>query len=157
EESRPSLCCSLDQAFSLHDLEVRERNGTRSRMRGVSVSVHPSPFGRHVSKHLENTIRDSDSTKRDIRRRDSLSKRDNVRFDFPMIECKPFSRPPETGNHFVRNKQDVVLVADLTNTREIIRSWWSQSTCPLHRLRNECGDRFRSLVEDRLFKGIYIE
>ena len=103
---------------------------------------------------LIDTIRKADSAERDISRSNSLRKCKNVRLDAVTLQTKPASGPAKTRDDFVRDEQHIVLVADLSNPREIVVRRNDQSPRTLNRLGDKCGHRFRPFLQNHLFEQI---
>ena len=60
------------------------------------------------------------------------------------------ARPPDTGDNLVEDEQHAVLVADLAHARQVFVGRDQHAAAGDDRLHQQCGDRLRPLVDDRL-------
>ena len=129
-----------------------QRNSTSYGMGTVGVSVHP--WGSTVGHCLVNFVADPDSSEGKIPGSDRLGELDHIGFDSPMLESEQGSGSSETGDDFIRHKQDLILIADFTDSREIIILRNDDPAGSLNRLCQEHGDCFRSFPQYGLFQFI---
>ena len=69
---------------------------------------------------LGDRVTDSDTPEREVARGYRFGKLHNIGFDSPVVQREKLAGTPEAGNDFVRNQQDVVFVADFTNSWEVV-------------------------------------
>ena len=121
-------------------------------MGAVGVGVHPwSPTVCHC---LVNFVADPDSSEGKIPGSDRLGELDHIGFDSPMLESEQGSGSSETGDDFIRHEQDLILIADFTDSRKIIILGNDYPAGSLNRLCQEHGHCFRSFPQYRLFQFI---
>ena len=119
-------------------------------MTGVRVAV-AEDRPRHVviPERRSNPIPDEDAAQRHVARRDALRERDQVRLDAVPLRPPQPARPPEAGDHLVRDQEDVVLPAEARDLGPVVRLRRDDAARPHDRLADERGDLPGTLGEQR--------
>src|SRR4030088_486102 len=90
---------------------------------------------------------------RDIAATDSLGDRDQVRDDARMVDAEIATGPPDSGDDFVDDQQDIVAIADLTDPPEVaVRGRQGAERPAGDRLDDECRDVLRADQADGLLE-----
>src|SRR5262249_7652757 len=85
---------------------------------------------------------------------ESFRSRDDVRAHAPVLDSKPLTDSTESCDHLVGNEDDVIAIADLANSGEVLRRRHLNAVCLHHRLGDHRGYQFGSLVNDLLLEQI---
>src|SRR5690242_20365927 len=70
-----------------------------------------------------------------------------------MLEGEPFACATKTGDDFIRNEQDSILIADFSHQWEIVIGRNDHTTDSHDGFGDECRDRVCTFTKDRFFQG----
>src|SRR5215212_5873924 len=94
-------------------------------------------------------------SQRSISAADPLGADDQIRDHAPMIETPTPAGAPESGHHFVGDKEDPVPIADLTDALEIPWcGWHSAKRSSDHGFGHERGHIVRADLANRVFEVV---
>ena len=71
-----------------------------------------------------------------------------------MLEPEPAAGTAKAGDDFIGNQQDVVPIANLADTGEVIRRWNDDAAGTLHRFSDERRHRVGAFAQNRLLELI---
>ena len=150
EEPLALVLGHLRIALALDEAEHRDPDGAPDGMGAVGVGVHPGGVRRvHDVRDL---VADADAAEREVTRGDRLGELDHVRLHPPVLEAEHPSGAPEPRDHLVGDEEDVVLVADLADAREVVVLRDDHAARPLHGFGDEHGHRVGAFAENRLLE-----
>ena len=110
-----------DEALLLHDVEVRQRNGTRGGMRGVGVAVPPHHrHGPGRPEGLGDAPRHDHRAQRDVARGDALGGEHDVGVEGPALTCEHRARTPIAADHLVGDEEHVMSATGLAHPGEVV-------------------------------------
>jgi hypothetical protein len=115
----------LEHTFAFESSDVGNANGGRGRMTapGRTMGKHRVGFRR---QDIANVPPEGNAPKRLVRRGDPFGERQHVRQVVIAFGPCPGTQPPKPTDHFVRDHQDAVLVAQATDFIEVSR-WRRQA------------------------------
>ena len=142
-----------DEPVPLDDVEVLHRRGRRDGVGGVCVAV-PEDALRRIRDDAPHPFRDEAARERDVRGRQALRDRDQVRLDPEELAPEPAAEASEAGDHLVGDQQDVVATEHLLDRREVTRGRDEHTAGCLQRLGDKGGDGLRALPEDQLLEVV---
>ena len=124
-------------------------------MAGIGISVREQHVVVRPCDHLQHPVVNQARAQRQIARRQTLGRRDEIRDDAEHVfRGEPVSQSPERRHHLVRDVEHIVFPADLQRAPVVAFGRDDHATGAQHGFRDERADPVRSDPEDRLFQVI---
>lgn len=79
---------------------------------------------------------------------------DHIRLDPIMFQAKPVPGPPESGNHFIGDQQDIIRITDFSNSPKVLIGRHYDTTRALDGLRDKRRNIVGTLAQNRCFQEI---
>ena len=140
------------QHLVFENVEVLQRHRAADRVAGVGQPVAEQGVRMvGAAQVLQQSLGNHDAAEREIAGGDALGEDDHVRVEVEQVaggEDGP--EPPEGGDHFVGNIEDLVLPADLADAPEITVRRHDDAARGLDRFADESADLFRADPLDSL-------
>src|SRR5207302_562310 len=134
-----------EQAVLLNGFDGRERGGARKRMSTIRAAERANS-GRVHDFRAASHRGDGHATAEGFRRGDQIG------LDTEMFGGKPFAGAGEAGLHFVGDKENAVLAANVLQQLEVVARRNDEAAFAEDRLGDDGGDRFGS---DGTFERIF--
>ena len=119
-------------------------------MTGVGIAV--IEFATFFDQHFGDAITDQYAAKRNITRGHAFGKGDQIGFEAHGFAAEPCTEATEAANHFVRNNQHAVFIANALDFRPVGFRWNDDAARALHRFADKGGHFVRPDFEDFFFE-----
>ena len=147
------FCSIISQIFTLHNFYIFQTDSCCNRMSAVCVNMPEMlELVCFSVKGFKDLFLDDSRSHRHITTGHTFSKGKNVGLDSPVFVSKHFSGSAESGNNFVHNQQNIVLITDLPDFSQIIIRRYKYSSSGNHRFHDESRHCFFTFVNNGIFQ-----
>ena len=137
------------EVFVLNQFQICDCDGASCRVAGIRVTVEK--LAAFVDQYVGDAITHEYATQWQVSRCHAFREWHEIRAGPKVIRAKPFAQTPESGNNFIGNQQNSVLITDSLHFGPVGVCRHNNAARSLNRLADKCGDLVGADLFDLVF------